>query len=140
MPNLLPVTLADRINAVGVAAMMAFLVFAIGFVIHKAISKDSPNKRIQGRPIVWWVTILMFSGSCYGAWIADNQRYYLHEVVGGMGGFGLIGGLLIGNAHGFLDLYRERISKSKASDASLHQSLPSDEIRTENPYIPPRAL
>jgi hypothetical protein len=99
-----PVTIVDRIGAIGGASMMACFIFGIGFFLHRAISKGSPTKRIQGRPIVWWVTALMFLGSCYGAWMADNQRYYLHEVVGGMGGFGLLAGLCVGNIHGFIDL------------------------------------
>lgn len=139
MPNP-PVTIADRIAAVGGAATMALIVFAIGFAIHKAISKKSPNKRIQGRPIVWWVTVLMFLGSCFGAWMADNQRYYLYEVVGGMGGFGLLAGLLIGNVHGFVDLYRARTSTSETSKTTFDRILNSDEGHVANPYTPPRTL
>ena len=135
-PN--PLTIDDRMTAIGGAAMMSCIVFVVGFVIHKAISKRSDSKRIQGRPIVWWVTILYFSGACFGAWYADNKRYYLNEVVGGMGGFGLLIGLAIGNLHGFLDLRRARrvpLEESEIpSDAILHSQAPND----NNPYAPPR--
>lgn len=97
MPHRLPVTIDDRITAIGGAAIMGCIVFAVGFAIHKAISRNSEIKRIQGRPIVWWVTILYFLGACLGAWMADNQRYILDEVVGGMGGFGLLAGLCVTN-------------------------------------------
>ncbi len=135
-----PVTMADRVAAISSSAMMTLIVFAIGFAIHKAISRTSESKRIQGRPVICWVTILMFLGSCLGAWMADNQRYYLHEVVGGMGGFGLLAGLLIGNVHGFVDLYRARTSKLKASKASIPRSLTTDLQDDLNPYTPPRML
>ena len=137
MPNP-PVTIADRVDAIGGAAMVACVVFGVAYALHKAISKDSPRKRVQGRPIVWWVSVLLFLGSCFGAWIADNQRYYLHEVVGGMGGFGLLIGLFIGNIHGFIDLYRSRFSPKQTTEFELtrHQAL--DDKDLQNPYSPPR--
>ena len=134
-----PVLIADRIGAIGNAAMMACFIFSIGFFLHRAISKDSPRKRIQGRPIVWWVTALMFLGSCYGAWMADNQRYYLHEVVGGMGGFGLLAGLAVGNIHGFIDLWRSRKNADGLSVAADRTGIVSAED-DGNPYSPPRSL
>ena len=133
-----PVTIAERIGAISIAAMMACMVFGIAYGLHSAISKNSPNKRIQGRPIPWWVTSFMFSGSCLGAWIADNQSYYLHEVVGGLGGFGLLIGLAIGNIHGFVDLYRARTTKRNSSVCLADsRSLPTDLLES-NPYAPPR--
>jgi hypothetical protein len=134
-----PVTIVDRIGAIGGASMMACFIFGIGFFLHRAISKDSPTKRIQGRPIVWWVTALMFLGSCYGAWMADNQRYYLHEVVGGMGGFGLLAGLCVGNIHGFIDLWRSRNNRDGLSaGADMTGNVSSED--DGNPYSPPRSL
>ena len=135
-PN--PLMIHDRMTALGGAAMMACIVFVVGYAIHKAISKGSDSKRIQGGPIVWWVTVLYFSGACLGAWCADNKRYYLNEVVGGMGGFGLLVGLAIGNIHGILDLRRARRVPFEASeiptDAIPHTQAPND----NNPYAPPR--
>jgi hypothetical protein len=132
-----PVTVVDRFGAIGGAAMMTIIVFGIAHALHWAISKDSISKRVQGRPIVWWVNALMFLGSCFGAWMADNQRYYLHEVVGGMGGFGLLAGLFIGNIHGFIDLYRSRLSPQQPSETEL---IRNDDQDLENPYSPPRTL
>jgi carbon starvation protein CstA len=137
MPNP-PVTMADRVGAIGGAAMMACVVFGVAYALHRAISKDSPRKRVQGRPIVWWVSLFMFLGSCFGAWMADNQRYYLHEVVGGMGGFGLLTGLLIGNIHGFIDLYRSRLSPKQTPELELTRHRTLDDKDLENPYSPPR--
>ena len=91
MPPRFPVTIDDRMTAICGAAMMACIVFAVGFAIHKAISKNSEIKRIQGHPIVW------------RAWMADNRRNHLNEVVGGMGGFGSLAGLAIGNIHGSVE-------------------------------------
>jgi len=82
----------------------------------------------------------MFLGSCFGAWMADNQRYYLHEVVGGMGGFGLLAGLLIGNIHGFIDLYRSRVSPQQTPGNELTRTQPLDDQVNENPYSPPGIL
>jgi carbon starvation protein CstA len=139
MPHKSPVTIDDRMTAIGGAAMMACIVFAVGFAIYKAISKSSESKRIQGRPIVWWVTILYFLGACLGAWMADNQKYYLNEVVGGMGGFGLLAGLAIGNVHGFLDLHRtQRIQAKLMVDPTDQGSSNSQASSDKNPYAPPR--
>jgi len=133
-----PVTLAERLGAIGISALMACMVFGVAYGLHSAISKNSPNKHIQGRPIAWWVTFFMFMGSCLVAWIADNQSYYLHEVVGGMGGFGLLIGLAIGNVNGLLNLYRARQIQTETleicSDAIPHTQAPND----KNPYAPPR--
>lgn len=109
------ITVAERLGAIGLAAIMAGMVFGIALGLYAAISQKSPSKRIQGRPVVGWVTILTFAGSCFGVWLADNQQYYLHEVVGGMGGFGLLAGLLVGNLHGLLNLYWTRTSTAKAA-------------------------
>ena len=133
-----PITIDDRMAAVGGAAVMACIVFAVGFVIHKAISKSSDRKRIQGRPIVWWVTTLYFLGACLGAWMADNQKYYLNEVVGGIGGFGLLAGLAIGNVHGFLDLHRAKRIQAETVAISSDQISPSQASSDENPYATPR--
>jgi carbon starvation protein CstA len=138
MPPISPVTLDDRITAIGGAAMMACIIFAIGLAIHKAISKNSDSKRIQGRRIVWWVTILYFLGACLGAWMADNQKYYLNEVVGGMGGIGLLIGLGIGNLHGFLDLLRTRRGQMKALEPCSEAFSRSHSANDTNPYTPPR--
>jgi carbon starvation protein CstA len=137
IPNL-PVTIGERLVAISIAAMFACIVYGIAFGLHSAISKDSPSKRIQGRPIAWWVTGLMFLGSCVGAWMADNQSYYLHEVVGGMGGFGLLTGLVIGNVHGFVDLLRARATRSFAPTDHLDSGSFSTDRDNENPYAPPR--
>jgi hypothetical protein len=135
MPNP-AVTMIDRISAIFIAAIMASMIFAIAFALHKAITKDSPRKRIQGQPIIWWVTGMMFFGACYGAYLADNQSYYLHEVVGGMGGFGLLAGLAIGNVHGFVNLFRTRKLTAERPDLMAPQS---DQNCNKNPYAPPRS-
>jgi len=133
-----PVTIAERLGAISIAAMMACMVFGIAYGLHSAISKNSPNKRIQGRPIAWWVTFFMFSGSCIGAWIADNQSYYLHEVVGGLGGFGLLIGLAIGNIHGFVDLVRARRTNVKRSLGRVDSRILQTNLHETNPYESPR--
>ena len=135
-----PVTIADRLSAIGGAAMMACIVFGVAYALHRAISKDSPGKRIQGRPIAGWVSLSFFLGSCFGAWMADNQRYYLHEVVGGMGGFGLLAGLLIGNIHGFFNLYRSRVSQQTATGIEVTRTQSHVDQHDGNPYSPPRIL
>ena len=135
-----PVTIAEKIGAISIAAVLACMVFGIAYGLHSAISKNSSIKRIQGRPIAWWVTFLMFSGSCLGAWIADNQSYYLHEVVGGLGGFGLLIGLAIGNIHGFVDLYRARTSHTNSSEGLVDSSTLSTDLHDMNPYAPPRKI
>jgi hypothetical protein len=68
--------------------------------------------------------------------MADNHRYYLHEVVGGMGGFGILAGLLIGNIHGFINLYRARETPA----IELARTQPLNDPDNENPYFPPRIL
>ena len=133
-----PVTIAERLGAISIAAMMACMIFGIAYGLHSAISKNSPNKRIQGRPIAWWVTFFMFSGSCIGAWIADNQSYYLYEVVGGLGGFGLLIGLAIGNIHGFVDLYRARRTKVNRSQGLVDSRTLQADLFETNPYESPR--
>ncbi len=77
-----PVTIADRIGSIGGAAMMACFIFGIGFLLHRAISKDSPTKRIHGRPIVWWVTALMFLGSATErGWLTIKSTIYMKSLV-----------------------------------------------------------
>lgn len=135
---LTPLTIADRIAAIGGAAIVCSIVLCVGFAIHQAIAARSPAKRIHGRPIVWWVTFLMFLGSCLGAWIADNQRYHLREVVGGMGGFGLLAGLVVGNAHGWISLNRAKnTAASQASDPLSETSITAKPY-AGNPYVPPQ--
>ena len=71
--------------------------------------------------------------------MADNQRYYLHEVVGGMGGFGLLAGLCVGNIHGFIDLWRSRNNRDGLSaGADMTGNVSSED--DGNPYSPPRSL
>jgi carbon starvation protein CstA len=133
-----PVTIGERLGAIGIAAMMACMVCGIACGLHSAISKNAPKKRIQGRPIAWWVTGLMFSGSSLGAWMADNQSYYLHEVVGGLGGFGLLIGLAIGNLHGFVDLYRARTTNTISSEGHVGTGTHSTDLHETNPYASPK--
>ena len=71
--------------------------------------------------------------------MADNQRYYLHEVVGGMGGFGLLAGLAVGNIHGFIDLWRSRKNADGLSVGADRTGIVSAED-DGNPYSPPRSL
>lgn len=69
--------------------------------------------------------------------MADN-RMYLHEAVGGMGAFGLLIGLAIGNIHGCVDLYRARCNQPAVSafcTDGIRDSGASNEI---NPYDPPK--
>ena len=133
-----PVTIAERLGAISIAAMMACMVFGIAYGLHSAISKNSPNKRIQGRPIPLWVTVFTLLGSCLGAWIADNQSYYLHEVVGGLGGFGLLIGLAIGNIHGFVDLYRARTTNMNCSVGVVDSRKLQTDLHETNPYASPK--
>lgn len=91
MATVFPVTIDDRYTTICNAAMTKSIVFPNGFDSRKTISKNSELKRIQGHSIAWW------------AWMADNQRNHLNEVVGGVGGFGLLAGLAIGNIHGSVE-------------------------------------
>lgn len=133
-----PVTLVERLGAIGMAAIMACMIFGIAYGLHSAISKNSPTKRIQGGPVAWWVTASMFVGSCFGAWIADNQSYYLHEVVGGMGGFGLLIGLTIGNLHGLVNLYWVRSTDESGPEMRGDAVSVATDSHEKNPYESPR--
>lgn len=68
--------------------------------------------------------------------MADNQRYILDEVVGGMGGFGLLAGLAIGNIHGFLEVYRKRRSPMEVTALSSAPISCPQASSDENPYAP----
>jgi hypothetical protein len=74
-------------------------------MLHRAISKHDPVKRIQGEPIRYWVTACYLLGAGWGAVIANNVNYVMHEVVGGMGGFGILVGWAIGMVHGFARMF-----------------------------------
>jgi hypothetical protein len=132
------ISLADRMMWVGGSLIFALMVFATATVIHFAISRNDPRKRIQGQPIRWWVSVMCFIGACYGAWFADNQRYYINEVVGGMSGMGLLVGLVAGNVHGAIRLMRvprtqpESVVSGHVSPATMNVT------DRENPYAPPR--
>lgn len=76
-------------------------------------------------------------GAVFGAFLADNKRYYLHEVVGGMGGFGLLVGLVAGNIHGALNLFRLRDEKN-GPVVLPHDSAETIADQSQNPYAPPR--
>jgi hypothetical protein len=102
--QMISVTTAERFSAIGGAAIFAFVIFGVATLLHNAISKNDDRKRIQGRPVRWWATGLYLVGAIAGAILADNKQYYMHEVVGGFGGFGILAGLLIGNVHGGINL------------------------------------
>ncbi len=135
MPRV-PLTLLDRLTAVGSAAVLSCCIFAIAFALLRSISKNSERKRIHGRPILWWVTGMTFIGSCYGAYIADNITYHLGEVVGGMGGFGILIGLAVGNVHGFVNLIRHKRRMRLVDAETVNIRLTFDEDHS-NPYAPP---
>jgi hypothetical protein len=133
------VTLADRMMWISGSLIFALVVFSIATVIHSAISRKDARKRIQGQPIRWWVSAMYFMGACYGAWVADNQRYYINEVVGGMGGMGLLVGLFAGNVHGSIRLRCARKALPEAGNDALLVKGRTSVTDRENPYVPPRA-
>ena len=136
----LPVTIAERFAAFGGAAIFACVIFGVATLLHHAISRNDDRKRIQGRPIRWWVTGLYLVGAIAGAILADNEQYYMHEVVGGLGGFGILAGLLVGNAHGGINLLlstkleRRLDSDTRPLSAEMEPHRGYDE---GNPYAPP---
>lgn len=135
-----PIGFVERITAIGGAAIFALVIFGVASLLHRAISNNDDRKRIQGRPVRWWVTGLYFIGAVVGAILADNQRYYLHEVVGGTGGFGILAGLVIGNFHGWINLLRSPDIRgpSDLDDAEpLEESSCLPQRKDENPYLMP---
>ena len=79
-------------------------------------------------------------GAFFGAWLADNERYHIHEVVGGMGGFGILAGLIAGNIHGAINLSRFRGASTGTSLPLLVVSNVLTAHQSQNPYDPPRSL
>ena len=138
MPPKAPVSLDDRIAALGGSAIAAGIVFMVCFAFYAVISKGSDTKLIQGRPVVWWVPGLYFLGACFGVCLADNERYYLSEVVGGMGGFGLLTGLAVGNLHGFLNLRKAQLVQREKKETEVESSPYSAADNDPNPYRPPK--
>ena len=137
MPTI-PVTLMDRFNAVCGAGLAASVIFGISTLLHLAISKHDARKRVQGQPIRWWAASLFLLGALFGAWLADNHRYYIHEVVGGMGGFGLLIGLVAGNIHGAFSLTRFRATTDGISSLLPNLAKEPQSEQLQNPYAPPR--
>lgn len=123
------ITLLDRLAAFGGAALMGCIIFVVARSLHLAISRDDERKRIQGTPIIHWVTVCYFVGAIWGCVIADNVSYYTHEVVGGMGGFGILVGWVIGMGHGFVRLAFDR---SRTFESKGHSK-----ADPTNPYAPP---
>lgn len=58
MPPKDPVSLDDRIAALGGSAIAAGIVFMVCLAFYAVISKGSYTKRIQGRPVVGTQPIL----------------------------------------------------------------------------------
>ena len=131
------ISLADRMMWVGGSLLFALAVFAIATVIHFAISRNDARKRIQGQSIRWWVSAMCFVGACYGAWFADNQRYYINEVVGGMSGMGLLVGLFAGNVHGAVNFMRVRGTQADSAFGGPISPEQTSLIDRGNPYAPP---
>jgi 4-amino-4-deoxy-L-arabinose transferase-like glycosyltransferase len=125
------------VNAICGAGVAALVLFGIATLLHFAIAKQDARKRIQGQPVRWWVSLMFLVGAVFGAFLADNKRYYLHEVVGGMGGFGLLVGLVAGNIHGALNLFRFRDEKN-GPVVLPHDSAETMAEQSQNPYAPPR--
>ncbi len=128
------VTLPERIGFIAISAGMAVVIFALAKLIHRAISKNDFRKEVHGQPICWWVSLSYFVGACFGVFIADNHRYVLHEVVGGMGGFGLLGGLMAGSIHGTIRLLRLKSRGPTDIDRATPIPTSNDDC---NPYAPP---
>jgi len=134
----IPVTIAERFSAIGGAAIFAFVIFGAATLLHHAISKDDDRKRIQGRPIRWWVTGLYLVGAIAGAILADNKQYYMHEVVGGLGGFGILAGLLVGNVHGGISLLSSPDLDPEGGGDGLSTGMSISRVHDDgNPYAPP---
>ncbi|EMB14244.1 hypothetical protein [Rhodopirellula europaea] len=137
-----PVTIAERFAAIGGAAIFAFVIFGVATLLHHAISRNDDRKRTQGRPIRWWVTGLYLVGAIAGVMLADNKQYYMHEVVGGLGGFGILAGLLIGNVHGGINLVlTPDPDRNRGPDGDTNPFSPRVLIPRNhddgNPYAPP---
>ncbi|MEM1226295.1 MAG: hypothetical protein AAGJ40_11395 [Planctomycetota bacterium] len=134
-----PLTIDDRLSVIGGALAMATLIFGIATLLHQAISKNDERKRIQGGPIRWWVTGLYSIGAAAGALLADNRQYYMHEIVGGLGGFGILIGLLVGHIHGGIRLLLTRDHEFAPEDDGESLAVGS-RVRAErkNPYAPPQ--
>lgn len=132
------ISLADRMMWVGGSLIFALIVFVTATGIHFAISRNDEKKWIQGQPIRWWVSAMCFIGACYGAWFADNQRYYINEVVGGMSGMGLLVGLVAGNVHGAIRLMRVPRTQPKSVVNGPISPATMSLTGRENPYSPPR--
>ncbi len=135
-----PVTIAERFSAFSGAAVCACMIFAVATLLHHAISRNDDRKRIQGRPIRWWVTALYLVGAIAGAILADNKQYYMHEVDGGLGGFGILAGLLVGNVHGGINLLLSPNPdrRSGGDTRSLSAGMaPHHDHDDGNPYAPP---
>ncbi len=137
MPRL-SVTMADRLGAIGSAAIIALMVFGIASLLYYAISKNDCRKKIQGKPVRWWVTMMYMAGATLGACLADNQQYRMHEIVGGMGGFGLLAGLAIGNVHGAIDLFRQPRTLTEPPEKRPSVEMDARLNKLQNPYTPPR--
>ncbi|MEM1228794.1 MAG: hypothetical protein AAGJ40_24175 [Planctomycetota bacterium] len=116
------------------------MIFGIATLLQLAIGKTDERKRIQGRPVRWWVTALFTIGAIAGALIADNSKYYLHEIVGGLGGFGILAGLLVGNVHGWINLMLapdSATAQDDSSDSIQDEGLSRSQHEDGNPYSPP---
>ncbi|WP_037253453.1 hypothetical protein [Rhodopirellula europaea] len=134
-----PVTFDERLSAIGGVFVVALVIFGIATLLQYAIGKTDERKRIQGRPVRWWVTALFTIGAITGALIADNSQYYLHEIVGGLGGFGILGGLLAGNVHGGINLMLKPDTATVRDDNPDSSGEEGRSRRPEdgNPYSPP---
>ncbi len=130
----LPPTADERLAALRAAAVIALVGFAFakGFLYFR--SRGNRAKHTRGGPICWWMPLGYFVGFAWGVWIADNKSYYLGEVTGGLGGFGLLIGLAIGWIHGSLNLNHNQ--RSELVGGALEQPLVK-QTEDGNPYRSP---
>ncbi|WP_044256354.1 hypothetical protein [Rhodopirellula sp. SWK7] len=113
-------------------AGMATFVWLIARLLHFVIGRSNERKRIHGLYIPEWIAgTIILSGVAALAYFGPANDVPAPPSAG-CAAFGLLGGLLFGNVHGWIRLDRHTKTSKKVAIGRVRE--------TGNPYEPPSPI
>ncbi|WP_186775572.1 hypothetical protein [Rubripirellula tenax] len=112
----------------GVLAI-ASIAWAIGRALHVVIGRNDARKRVHGQRIPEWIAATVVSFGASALLYFGPEPNVPYPPSAGCAAFGIIGGLFLGNVHGWIRLANHVPKKSASANRSRRGST--------NPYEPP---
>ena len=109
------ITILQRAASFVVLFVVGLLIVVVGRFILNQIGRSSPARFQHGQFVLRWMIAGFAIGAAFGVYLIDNVQYWQMEADGGMAGFGLLIGWVIGMIHGTIDAIRTKLSRNRGS-------------------------